>query len=107
MTTFDLVEVRTFATDLNARMTRCDNGEGIECATLDDTLRHYATLCCEFREGVRQWGRAVFAGRVAFDPEVERVWIDEGVRLYSRAVGLLASTLKVSFWRAVTLGQES
>jgi hypothetical protein len=90
MTTFDLAEVRGFAADLDARMNRCDNGEGMECANLDDTLRHYATLCCEFREGVRQWGRAVFAGRVAFDPEVERVWLDEGCRLYSRAVETLA-----------------
>ena len=90
MTTFDLVEVRNFATALNVRMNRCDSGEGMECATLDETLRQLATLCCEFREEVRQWGRAVFAGRVAFDPEVERVWIDEGVQLYSRAVDLLA-----------------
>ena len=90
MTTFDLAEVRNFAAGLGASMNRCDNGEGMECASLDDTLRHYAALCCEFREGVRQWGRAVFAGRVAFDPEVERVWLDEGVRLYSRAVEMSA-----------------
>jgi hypothetical protein len=89
MTTFDLAEVRGFAADLDARMNRCDNGEGMECANLDDALRHYATLCYEFREGVRQWGRAVFAGRAAFDPEVERVWLDEGYRLYTRAVGML------------------
>jgi hypothetical protein len=90
MTTFDLAEVRGFAADLDARMDRCDNGEGMECANVDDTLRHYAALCCEFRESVRQWGRAVFAGRVAFDPKVEQVWLDEGVRLYSRAVEMVA-----------------
>ncbi len=90
MTTFDLAEVRGFAADLDARMTQCDNGEGMGCANLDDTLRHYATLCCQLREGVRQWGRAVFAGRAAFDPEVERVWQTEGWRLYCRAVGQLA-----------------
>jgi hypothetical protein len=90
MTTFDLAEVRSFATDLEARMNRCDNGEGLECSNLDDTLRHYATLCCEFREHVRQWGRAVFAGRAAFDPKVEEIWLDEGVRLYSRAVDMLS-----------------
>lgn len=90
MTTFDLVEVRNFAADLDARMVRCDNGEGMECASLDDALRHYATLCCHFREGVRQWGRAVFAGRVAFDPEVESVWLNEGKQLYARAVEMLA-----------------
>jgi hypothetical protein len=90
MVTFDLAEVRDYATDLDARMNRCDNGEGMECANLDDALRHYAALCCEFRERVRQWGRAVFAGRVGFDPEVERVWRQEGMRLYSRSVEMLA-----------------
>lgn len=90
MMTFDLAEVRGFAADLDARMYRCDNGEGLECASLNDALRHYATLCCEFRENVREWGRTVFAGRATFDPEVERVWQDEGMRLYYRAVELLA-----------------
>lgn len=90
MTTFDLAELRGFAADLDARMNRCDNGEGMECASLDDALRHYASLCCEYRERVRQWGRAVFTGRVAFDPDVESLWLDEGLKLYSRAVGLLA-----------------
>jgi hypothetical protein len=90
MTTFDLAEVRRFAADLDARMERCDNGEGMECANLDDTLRHYAHLCCEFCDQVRQWGRAVFAGQVAFDPAVEQIWLDEGVRLHHRAIELWA-----------------
>jgi hypothetical protein len=90
MTTFDLNEVRIFVADFDARMDRCDNGEGMMCATLDDTLRHYAALCCEFRDGIRQWGLAVFSGRVEFDPEVEHVWRSEGLHLYSRAVEMLA-----------------
>jgi hypothetical protein len=88
MPTFDLAEVRDFAADLDARMDRCDNGEGLECANLDGALRHYASLCCEFCERVRDWGRAVFTGRAAFDPEVERIWLDDGVRLYRRAAEL-------------------
>jgi hypothetical protein len=76
MTTFDLAEVRGFAADLDARMDRCDNGEGTECARLDAALRHYVELCCEFREGVREWWREVFSGRVEFDPEVEQAWQD-------------------------------
>ncbi len=90
MTTFDLAEVRRLTADLHARMNRCDNGEGAECSNLDGALRHYAALCCEFREGVRQWGRAVFSGRVAFDPEVERAWREEGQRLYARALEMSA-----------------
>jgi hypothetical protein len=87
MTAFDLAEVRTFTADLDARLARCDNGEGVECANLDGTLQHYAKLCCEFCEAVRAWGRAIFAGRAAFDPEVERLWLQEGYRLHSRALG--------------------
>jgi hypothetical protein len=85
MTTFDLAEVRKFATELNSRMDQCDNGEGMECATLDAVLRYYARTCCQFREEVRRWGREVFAGRVAFDPAVEKLWLEEGIRLISRA----------------------
>ena len=42
MTRFDLPEVRDFAANLDARMTRCDHGEGLECDTLDATLRGIA-----------------------------------------------------------------
>jgi hypothetical protein len=91
MTTFDVAEVRDFAADLGARMDRCDNGEGMQCANLDGALRHYALLCHEFSENVRRWGREVFAGRVAFDPEVEPVWRTEAVRLYARAMALCAA----------------
>lgn len=90
MTTFEFAAVRGFADDLNARLSRCDNGEGMECATLDDSFRHYATVCRELRENIRRWGRAVFAGRVAFDPEVERVWLTEAKALSNRAVLLLS-----------------
>jgi hypothetical protein len=90
MTTFDLTEVRAFAADLDARMDRCDNGEGMECATLDASLSRYAELCCAYINEVRQWGRAVFTGQVEFDREVERVLLDEGSRLQSRAKALCA-----------------
>jgi hypothetical protein len=90
MTTFDLAEVREFAASLDARMARCQNGEGMECATLEVALQFHANLCCEFSDRVRQWGREVFAGRVEFDPEVEVIWLAEGARLHSRAMDMLA-----------------
>jgi hypothetical protein len=89
MTTFDLAGVHEFTADIGTRMDRCDDGEGAECATLDHVLRHYAQLSCEFIEGVRRWGDAVFSGRAKFDPEVERVWKEEGWRLHARAMELL------------------
>ena len=85
MTSFDLAEVRKFTANLTLRMKQCENGEGIECATLEDSLRHHARLCCELRDRIRDWGRSVFTGKVAFDPEVQRVWLDEGFELYYRA----------------------
>ena len=47
MTKFDLAEVRDFAAILTACLNGYDNGEGTECIDLDNTLRHYANLCCE------------------------------------------------------------
>lgn len=85
MISFELPEVRRFTDALDARMNECDNGEGMDCANLDGSLRHYAGLCFEFCENVRQWGRAVFYGQVAFDSAVEELWLDEGVELYRRA----------------------
>ncbi len=90
MLTFDLVEVRGFVADLDARMMRCQNGEGMECVTLDSALLYHAGLCREFSNMVRQWGRKVFAGHVAFDPEVEMAWLREGHRLYNRAMEMHA-----------------
>lgn len=83
MPTFDLAEARGFAAELTARMDRCDNGEGMYCANLDSSLAQYANICVEFCEGARQWGRAIFAGHAAFAPEVERLWLDQGNRLYA------------------------
>jgi hypothetical protein len=88
MATFDLADVRRYTDALDARMDQCDNGEGMECANLDGTLRHYAVLCCEFCEQVRRWGLAIFYRQASFDPEVEKLWFDEGMALYRRASGL-------------------
>lgn len=85
MTTFDLVDVQDFIAGLDAQMARCQNGEGMECATVDDALRHHADLCCTFCEGVRQWGYGVFTGRVVYDPEAERLLRQEGERLRARS----------------------
>ena len=46
--------MRSFTADLENRLTRCDNGEGMECATLDAALQHYTESCCRFAEEVRR-----------------------------------------------------
>ena len=35
-------------------------------------------------------GRAIFYGQAALDPEVEKLWLDEGIGLYRRASSLWA-----------------
>lgn len=89
MTTFDATEVQKFTASLASRMDSCDNCEGMYCSNLDNSLRLYAKLCCEFREEIRSWGRAVFTGQVAFDAAVEDIWLREGSRLRSRATEML------------------
>jgi hypothetical protein len=86
--TFDVEDVRKLATEMTSRLDACDNGEGMECATLDQSLGHYARTCCDFLKNVREWGRNVFAGNLASDPQVEREWLDDGRQLYDRALGM-------------------
>jgi hypothetical protein len=95
MPEFDLESVQIFMNDIAAEMDRCDNGEGMECATLDDALVHYGDLCCKLAWQIQRWGQEVFAGRVAYDPEVEKLWRERGSRLYSRA------------WQLRGVGQEA
>jgi len=85
MTTFDLADVRLFVNELNARRERCDHEEGVDCSNLDGTLRSYAVICCEFCEQARRWGRAIFYGRAAFDPEIETLWLGAGRELHQQA----------------------
>ena len=56
----------------------------MECATLDAALAEYASLCCTYRDVVRQWGRAIFSGQAAYDSDVEFALLREGARLYER-----------------------
>ena len=70
-------------------MDRYDNGEGIECATLDAALLHYADTCYQFRNAVRQWKRAVFRGRSEYDPVFNRSLRCVGNRLRARAAEML------------------
>ncbi len=105
MTMFDLAEVREFTANLGAEMTRCDNGEGMESATVAAVLHSYADICSAFCEKIRQWGRDVFAGRVAFDQKVEQLWRAEGLRLYSRALEMASYGVKIETPSYVLIAQ--
>ncbi|HVX85503.1 MAG TPA: hypothetical protein VH253_12035 [Phycisphaerae bacterium] len=78
-----LKEVHEFTASLNRKIEKCENGEGLECATLDAALSHYAGICCEYMTGVREWARAIFSDKQKFDGSVEEVWKREGRSLYT------------------------
>src|ERR1035438_4537112 len=47
--TLDLTDVRRFTDDLNDRLRRCENGEGMICSSLDESINYYDQLCGEMR----------------------------------------------------------
>jgi hypothetical protein len=96
--TINLAAARRFADDLNERARRCDNGEGMLCASLDESIQHYVQLCEQLRAYINEWARSVFAGQIAFDPEVDALLNAEARRLLRRAKRVAA--------RGRTLGGE-
>lgn len=85
LATLDFVGVRRFTDDMNANLLRCDNGEGMECNTLEKSIETYVRLCKTLRECVNRWAMAVFAGDVAFDARVGELLRDETKALLARA----------------------
>lgn len=88
MTTFAINDIRRFTAEITSKLDACDNGEGLECATLDQSLDRYARSCCEFLACVREWAQKVFSGELPHDPQAEREWREEGLRLYLRAFAM-------------------
>jgi len=81
----DLMAMRRFTEDLKDRRSRCDNGEGMICSTLDESINHYVQFCGELRAYINQWARAIFTGQGAFDQAVEDLLKEETRRLLHRA----------------------
>lgn len=69
--TLDLSAVRRFTERLSEQARQCDNGEGMICNTLEESINYYVHLCGELRVFVKQWAQAVFTGEAPFDKEVE------------------------------------
>jgi hypothetical protein len=89
MQAFSLEEVKSITSKLGVQLDACDNGEGMECASLDDSLTHYAITCLTFYSAVREWAQAVFSGRISSDPHTVAVWREEGDRLLRRCEDML------------------
>ncbi len=85
LATLDLAAVRRFTADLSERHRRCDNGEGMECSTLESSIDLYVRLCEELQRGVERWALAIFSGEVPLDPAVETLLKHETRLLIGRA----------------------
>jgi hypothetical protein len=83
--TLDLNSMRQFTADLNNRLRQCDNGEGMVCSNLDETIRYYVELCRKLRGYINQWTRAVFTAEVRFESEVEILLKTKGRELLRHA----------------------
>ena len=85
----DAEGVRRFAAILNADLDHCDNGEGMECASLEASLGRYACLCSMLSEHIKRWGQEVFTGHTSYQQSVDEAWFEAGVALNNRAVEML------------------
>ena len=81
----DLSTVRRFTEDLSDKLTHCDNGEGMVCATLEQRIQFYAEQCAALRDYINRWARSIFSGELAFDPEAEALLKGQAQRLLHRA----------------------
>jgi hypothetical protein len=90
LATFDLSAVRRFTVNLEEQMRRCNNGEGMECARIDEAILCHVKLCEELGQVVNAWARAVFKGQIAFDPQVE-VLLKEQMRELTNQVKEIAA----------------
>ena len=90
LATFDLDAVRHFTEDLRDKRSRCDNGEGMVCSNLQESIKRYVELCQELRIAVNEWVRAIFTGQVEFDHDAETLLKTELQHLLNRAKELAA-----------------
>jgi len=81
-------DILDFTASLNLQLDRCDNGEGMECSSMDASLERYANCCCEMTQQVKRWGRDVFAGRIPYEQAADDAWFHASVTLNNRAVEL-------------------
>ena len=83
--TLDLPSVRRFTEDLQNRVLRCENGEGMVCSNLEESIQCYIRICNQLRWYINGWARAVFTGEVPFDPAVEMLLKESGRVVLRRA----------------------
>jgi hypothetical protein len=85
MKTFDYEQVNATLSPLKAKLQDCAHGEGNQCEMLDSHLNCCAEICFKVHGALVEWAQDVFAGRVVFDPEAERLWRAEVGQIYAQA----------------------
>jgi hypothetical protein len=83
--TLDIMAVRRLTHELDARRNQCDNGEGMICANLDQSINHYVALSRELRGYINQWAKSIFTGQAELDPAAEVLLKEEVRRHLNRA----------------------
>lgn len=81
----DTPSVRRFTDDLRADATRCGNGEGTECRTLEAKIGRFVALCGQLRAAVNGWAMSVFRGETEADAEAEKLYHGAVVSLLDQA----------------------
>jgi hypothetical protein len=85
MKTFEYEQVNAILSPLKAKFQDCAHGEGNQCETLDKHLDCWAEICFEVHAAFVTWAKNVFAGKIAFNREVENLWRAELAQIYSQA----------------------
>jgi hypothetical protein len=88
--THDAPSVRHFMDDMTTQIRKCDQGEGMLCSTLDEKINHYVEWCRNLRQTLNERAKKVFAGEIAFDPEVERIYKEAFRNLLQKAIPVAA-----------------
>jgi hypothetical protein len=88
--TLDLIDARRFTDELSDRLRRCDNGEGMICSNLEESISHYIQVCDDLRDYINAWARAIFAGQIAFDAQAETLLNRISQQVLRRAKSLAA-----------------
>lgn len=88
LSTFDIPAVQKFIGHLNTLREQC-NGHLAHCDGLDAAMNCQYLICNKLSFAVTQWANSVISNRIDFDPEVERLLLEEIDRELDGALPLI------------------
>ena len=96
-TELDSTNISEFVAILNERMSRCDNGEGMECANMDFLLNRYSEIGGSYLCMVRKWSVCVFSGSEEYDSRSDQALRTLGSNIYSKIYQVFVSAQQMEF----------